>query len=355
MSQNQAPFSEADVRKIVLPLVGPKRLGAITIRDGTVGILLDARASEARALEPLRLSVEAAVQNMAGVTQVFVVLTSDEGEAKAAPPVSAKGTGLARVAKIIAVASGKGGVGKSTVAVNLALALQAQGLRIGVLDADIYGPSIPKLLGLYGKPDSDGQMLKPMSAFGLKAMSIGLLVAPDTAMVWRGPMATSALNQLLVDVDWGVLDILIVDMPPGTGDIQLSLAQRANLAGAVIVSTPQDLALIDARKGIAMFRKVNVPILGLVENMSRFVCPHCHTRADIFGSGGAQAAAAELGIAFLGDVPLHMDIRALSDVGTPIVAHAPDSAQAASFHALATGVIEALQIALKPLPVISKV
>ncbi len=355
MNENVPAISEADIRKFVLPLVGPRRLGAITLRDGTVGIMLDALPSEARALEPLRLQVEQAVQALPHVKQVFVVLTSDDAGAPPAAPASGKGTGLASVAKVVAVSSGKGGVGKSTVAVNLALALQAQGLRVGVLDADIYGPSVPKLLGLHGKPDSDGQMLKPMLAFGLKAMSIGLLVNPDTAMVWRGPMATSALNQLLVDVDWGELDILIVDMPPGTGDIQLSLAQRANLAGAIVVSTPQDLALLDARKGIAMFRKVDVPILGIVENMSSFVCPHCHTRADIFGHGGARAAAAELGMAFLGDVPLHMDIRTLSDAGTPIVAHAPDGPQAMSFHVMAAAVTQVLKIALKPLPVISMV
>jgi ATP-binding protein involved in chromosome partitioning len=236
---------------------------------------------------------------------------------------------------MIAVASGKGGVGKSTTAVNLALGLQAAGLTTGILDADIYGPSQPRLLGLTGRPQATGNKLQPMQAYGLKAMSMGFLVDEGTPIIWRGPMVVSALTQMLRDVEWGELDALIIDMPPGTGDVQLTIAQQVPLAGAIIVSTPQDLALIDARKGLNMFRKVDVPVLGIIENMSYFVCPKCGERSDIFGHGGAQAEAEKLGIAFLGGVPLHMDIRATSDDGRPIVASAPDSIHAKIYRDIA--------------------
>jgi len=237
---------------------------------------------------------------------------------------------------MIAVASGKGGVGKSTTAVNLALGLKAIGLEAGILDADIYGPSQPRLLGLSGRPQvGKGNALRPMQGHGLKAMSMGFMVDEGTPIIWRGPMVVSALTQMLRDVDWGDLDVLVIDMPPGTGDVQLTMAQQVPLSGAIIVSTPQDLALIDARKGLNMFRRVDVPVLGIIENMSYFVCPRCGERSHIFGHGGAEAEAQKLAIPFLGGVPLHMDIRATSDEGRPIVASSPDSVHAQIFRAIA--------------------
>jgi ATP-binding protein involved in chromosome partitioning len=240
------------------------------------------------------------------------------------------------VKHIIAVASGKGGVGKSTTAVNFALALKDQGLKVGVLDADIYGPSMPRLLGIHGQPQQlAGNKLDPMRSYGLKVMSMGFLVDEETPMIWRGPMVMSALSQMLKDVAWGDLDVLVVDMPPGTGDAQLTMAQQVPLAGAVIVSTPQDLALIDARKGLNMFKKVNVPVLGIVENMSTFLCPHCGERSDIFGHGGAKQEAGRLGVPFLGEVPLTMAIRETSDEGKPVVATDPGSPVAQAYRDIA--------------------
>jgi len=240
------------------------------------------------------------------------------------------------VEAIVAVASGKGGVGKSTTSVNLALGLAALGLKVGILDADIYGPSMPRLLGITGRPETvDGKVLKPMEKYGLKVMSIGFLVEEETPMIWRGPMVISALTQMLREVQWGALDVLVVDMPPGTGDAQLTMAQNVPLAGSVIVSTPQDLALIDARKGINMFRKVDVPLLGIVENMSYFIAPDTGARYDIFGHGGARREAERIGVTFLGEVPLTMDVREASDAGTPVVACAPDGAQAQAYRAIA--------------------
>ncbi|MGB2000214.1 MAG: Mrp/NBP35 family ATP-binding protein, partial [Candidatus Puniceispirillaceae bacterium] len=240
---------------------------------------------------------------------------------------------------LIAVASGKGGVGKSTTAINLALAIAATGQRVGILDADIYGPSLPRLIGQNRKPQSDGKKIIPIDAWGLQTMSIGYLVAEDAPTIWRGPMVMSAIEQMLRDVAWNNLDVLIIDMPPGTGDAQLTLSQRAALSGAVIVSTPQDLALIDARKGLNMFRKVNVPVLGIIENMSHFICPDCGGRHDVFGNGGAAAEAARIGAPFLGDVPLEMTIRATSDAGTPVVAKDPDGPHAAHYRAIADKVL----------------
>ena len=252
---------------------------------------------------------------------------------------------------MIAVASGKGGVGKSTTAVNLALGLQAMGLATGILDADIYGPSQPRLLGLTGRPQvAQGNKLRPMQAHGLKAMSMGFLVEEGTPIIWRGPMVVSALTQMLRDVDWGDLDVLVIDMPPGTGDVQLTMAQQVPLAGAIIVSTPQDLALIDARKGLNMFRKVDVPVLGIIENMSYFVCPKCGERSDIFGHGGAKKEAEKLGIPFLGGVPLHMDIRATSDEGQPIVASSPDSVHAQIYRDIAARAWSELQGSVRRAP-----
>jgi ATP-binding protein involved in chromosome partitioning len=248
------------------------------------------------------------------------------------------------VGAIIAVASGKGGVGKSTTAVNLALALRANGLTVGLLDADVYGPSVPRLMGISGRPETiSGRILKPMEGFGLKVMSIGFLVEEETPMIWRGPMVISALTQMLREVAWGELDILVVDMPPGTGDAQLTMAQQVPLAGAVIVSTPQDLALIDARKGLAMFQRVDVPVLGIVENMSTFICPHCGKQTNLFGHGGARHEAERLGVPFLGEVPLHMAIREASDAGMPVTVQDRTGPHAAVYRSIADQVWKAVQ------------
>jgi ATP-binding protein involved in chromosome partitioning len=305
--------------------------------------------------EPVRKAAEAAVRALAGVQSVMVALTAEKAPGAAAPrrepATPAPGAhGGARPAQsppgvksIIAVASGKGGVGKSTTAVNLALGLRDLGLSVGMLDADIYGPSVPKLLGISGKPQLVGnRTLLPMEGYGLKVMSIGFLVEEETPMIWRGPMVMSALTQMLREVDWGTLDIMVVDMPPGTGDAQLTMAQQVPLAGAVIVSTPQDLALIDARRGIAMFGRVNVPVLGIVENMSTFICPKCGTRSDIFGHGGARREAERLGVPFLGEVPLDIAIRETADAGRPVVATDPKGSHAEAYCAIAMAVREQL-------------
>ena len=327
------------------PLPQSGALAGLSIKDGRVylSIAIDPRQSAAQ--EPMRAAAEAAVRKLAGVANALVSLTSEKQMPPPARPKPATPRGLAipGISNIIAVASGKGGVGKSTTSVNLALGLLALGWRVGILDADIYGPSVPRLLGLKGKPESDGRSLKPLAAFGLKAMSIGFLVNEEEAMIWRGPMVVSAITQLLRDVTWGELDCLVVDMPPGTGDAQLSLAQNVPLAGAVIVSTPQDLALIDARRGIAMFRKVEVPVLGIVENMSYFLCPHCGGRSDIFAHGGARQEAAKFGVPFLGEVPLDIRIREQSDSGRPVAAGDHDGEYAKIYRAIAAQVKASLE------------
>ena len=347
-----ARVTEAEVRRALGAVRAPGREGdvvaagmisGISVRQGNVGFAIEIRPDEREALEATRRACEQAVLALPGVTSATAVLTAERGAEKAEserPP----GAGIGGVGAVVAVASGKGGVGKSTVAVNLALALAGLGKRVGMLDADIYGPSLPRLLGLSGKPGSpDGKTIEPMRGYGLPCMSMGFLVDEETPMVWRGPMVQSALRQMLDDVLWGELDILIVDMPPGTGDAQLTLAQRVPLAGAVIVSTPQDLALIDARRGLAMFRKVDVPVLGVVENMSLYVCPDCGSEAHIFGHGGARAAAAAAGVACLGEAPLDAALRETSDAGRPIVASAPNSAPAQAFSAIAARTLEALE------------
>ena len=334
-------------------LTGSGRLSQVVVDANNrvmFSILID--PSEAERFEPVRRAAEGRVLSIPGVSGVFASLTSERGPGpqaqSGAPPRPAapqpprpgappnQGPQLPGVRHIVAVASGKGGVGKSTTACNLALALKAQGLKVGLLDADIYGPSVPKLFGLSGKPNVvENRSMEPMEGYGLKVMSIGFLIEPETAMIWRGPMVQSAITQMLRDVLWGELDVLIVDMPPGTGDAQLTMAQATPLSGAVIVSTPQDLALIDARRGVTMFKKVAVPILGVIENMATFVCPNCGHASHIFGHGGARQEAERLGVPFLGEVPLNMTIRETSDSGRPVVATDPDGPQAQVYREIA--------------------
>ena len=336
----------------------------IFIADSKVFFSVTVPAARAQELEPLRAAAERVVKAIPGVAGAVVALTAEKkgGGMEAAPPrpalkpaprptpqmappsAQSGRRGIPGIRSIVAVASGKGGVGKSTTAVNLALGLVTQGLKVGVLDADIYGPSMPRLLGISGKPETiDGKTLKPMENYGLKVMSMGFLVEEETPMIWRGPMVMSALTQMLREVQWGELDVLVVDMPPGTGDAQLTMAQNVPLAGAVIVSTPQDLALIDARKGLNMFKKVDVPLLGIVENMSYFIAPDTGARYDIFGSGGAQREAERLGVPFLGAVPLTMDVRETSDAGTPVVVSNPQGPQSKIYRDIAAKVWQRLQ------------
>ena len=356
-----------------VPLTNANVLSAISVTDGKVFFSINVDAAAARAWESVRAQAEAAVRAIPGVTAAMIALTAERkpGAPSPAPaphrhshspgvqPVAAhrppqggtspmsKQAEIPGVAAVIAVASGKGGVGKSTTALNLALGLRDLDLRVGLLDADIYGPSVPRLTGINEKPQLDGnRKMIPIERFGLAIMSIGFLVEEDTAMIWRGPMVMSAITQMLRDVAWGTLDILVVDMPPGTGDAQLTLAQNVPLKGAVIISTPQDLSLIDARRGLAMFKKVNVPVLGIVENMSYFQCPECGTRSDIFGHGGARHEAERLGVPFLGEIPLHVSIRTTSDDGNPVVASDPNGPHAATYRAIATRVRDQLEVAI---------
>lgn len=357
-------------------LVESGLVSEIAISGNDVSFSLTINPAEAERLEPMRQAAAQSVEELDGVGKVLVTLTAElqNGTGNGAAPPPSGGAGMPHVHKsggkkpgagappppmagaqrkpadrqmagipgikhIIAVASGKGGVGKSTTACNLALGLSAGGAKVGILDADIYGPSMPRLLGITGQPQpGEGGALEAMEGYGLKVMSMGFLVEEDTPMIWRGPMVMSALTQMMRDVNWGELDVLVVDMPPGTGDVQLTMAQQVPLAGAVIVSTPQDLALIDARKGLNMFRKVDVPVLGIVENMSYFACPKCGEHSPIFGNGGARAEAEKIGVTFLGEVPLHMDVRERSDAGLPIVATKPDSEHAEIYRQIAANV-----------------
>ena len=339
-------------------------ISGVVVKDGNVGFALEVDPAQGAAKEPLRKACETAVDRLPGVLSVTAVMTAErQASGQANGHSDAHGHGHAHggqaqagasqagasqadqllpgVKSLIAIASGKGGVGKSTTAVNLATAMAAQNVRVGLLDCDIYGPSIPRMLNLSGQPELVGERtLRPMANYGIKCMSIGFLVAEDTAMIWRGPMVMQALEQMMRDVDWGELDVLLCDLPPGTGDAQLTMAQRVPLTGAVIVSTPQDIALLDVTRGINMFQQVNVPIFGVVENMSYYVCPECGHRAEIFHHGGARETARRLGVDFLGEIPLHLDIRTTSDSGHPIVVTQPDSPHAASYRRIAAGLID---------------
>jgi ATP-binding protein involved in chromosome partitioning len=343
------------------PLPQARVLSDVVVTDGKVFFSLTVDSAAVKAWESVRKAAEMAVRAVPGVQSALVALTAERaaGAARAPQPAPAAPAahghahghahahpadktqpGIPGVDAIIAVASGKGGVGKSTTAVNLALGLRDLGLKVGMLDADIYGPSLPKLLAIKEKPQTiGGNRLKPIERYGMSVMSIGFLIDEETPMIWRGPMVMSAITQMLREVEWGKLDVMVVDMPPGTGDAQLTMAQQVPLKGAVIVSTPQDLALLDARRGVAMFKRVNVPVLGVVENMSYFLCPECGTRSDIFSHGGARHEAERLGVPFLGEVPLHMTIREKSDAGLPVVATEPDGPHAKIYRDIAVKVL----------------
>ena len=342
-------------------IVASGLVGGIAIKGGSVQVLMEINPKASQAMEPIRKAAESAIRTVPGVLSVTVVMTAEAAPSKPTPQAqghshapapggqapSPDGGAIPGVNTIIAVASGKGGVGKSTIAANLATAMAVRGLKVGLLDADIYGPSMPRMLGRNTRPDSpDGKRLIPLEAHGLKFMSIGLMVDEGTPMIWRGPMVMSALQQMLHDVAWASpsepMDVLVLDMPPGTGDAQLTVAQRVPLAGAVIVSTPQDIALLDARRGVAMFEKVNVPVLGVVENMSVYVCPNCGHAAHPFGHGGARDEAAALGVPCLAEIPLTLGIREQGDAGAPIVVAKPESPEAEAFLGLADRVMEAI-------------
>ena len=330
-----------------LDVVAREWVKDVVVKDGHVAFALEVPPALGPKLEPVRATAEKAVYDLPGVISATAVLTAEKEGAPQPQAQSGRGRDrleLPGIAAVVAVASGKGGVGKSTTAVNLAVALARQGKRVALFDADIFGPSMPRMLGIAGqKPHSDGTKVYPLENHGVKVMSIGFMVAEDNPVIWRGPMVMGALEQMLKDVEWGELDIMVVDMPPGTGDTQLTMSQRVPLSGAIIVSTPQDIALLDARKGLNMFRRVEVPILGVIENMSHYICPECGHRDEIFGSGGAKRTAEELQADFLGDIPLDLKIRETSDGGTPIVVAEPESPNAQAYSAIAGRIIEKLE------------
>jgi ATP-binding protein involved in chromosome partitioning len=355
MSVNENAILQA-LRAVPAPdggdVVATGMIQGLTLKGGHVAFALEVPASQGEKMEPLRRAAEKAAMAVPGVLSASVVLTAHRHpaprpseQARSAPAGRAGQSRLSLpgVKHIIAVASGKGGVGKSTTAANLALALHGLGLRIGLLDADVFGPSQPRMMGISGRPVShDGKTMEPKVNYGVKVMSMGFLIEEETPMIWRGPMVMGAVTQMLRDVAWGELDVLVCDLPPGTGDTQLTMAQNVPLSGAVIVSTPQDIALLDAKKGLNMFRKVDVPILGVIENMSYFACPHCGQRSEIFDHGGARREAERMGVPFLGEIPLDIAIRVTSDGGKPIVVSDPDSPQASAYRIIAQAIWDRL-------------
>lgn len=328
-------------------IVSAGMVKAPTVSGGNVSFLIEVDPAKGKAMEPIRAAAQAAVEALPGIDKVTAILTAHSTDASTPPakgpppdlniggkskPAEPADKRIPGVDRVVAIASGKGGVGKSTVSANLAVALVAQGMRVGLLDADVYGPSQPRMLGISGRPSSpDGTRILPLRNHGVTAMSIGMMVPEGEAVIWRGPMLMGALQQMLGQVEWGRLDVLLVDLPPGTGDVQLTLSQKAEITGAVVVSTPQDIALLDARKALNMFEKTETPVLGLIENMSTHICSKCGHEEHIFGHGGARSEAESLGLPFLGEVPLDISIRIAADGGAPIVASNPASPQAQAF------------------------
>ena len=316
-----------------------KMVNGLKFENNIISFTLELLQEQLKQSESIKKFIQEKLDVIDDVKKVEIILTSHKtkkNEANINEP-------LKPAKNIIAVASGKGGVGKSTTAINIALSLSKLNYNVGILDADIYGPSLPKLTGINNRPKSDGKKIIPHIAFGLQVMSIGYLVPEDAATIWRGPMVMSAIEQLLKDVNWTNLDFLIIDMPPGTGDAQLTLSQRVQLSGAIIVSTPQDLSLIDARKGLNMFKKVNVPILGIIENMSYFECNNCNTKHEIFGNGGAKAEAEKLGVTFLNEIPLDISLRTTSDEGNPIVQKEPNNSISKKYMEIGSKILNQIQ------------
>ncbi len=361
--------SEAEIRAALARVVDPSmgvdivtsgQVTSLKVTGGEVRFVLEVDPAKAAAMEPLRQAAEAAVKALDGVSTVAAVMTAHAEAGRAAPPkppvpdlglkdftpkpqAPAGPEKLPGVKHVVAIASGKGGVGKSTLSANLAVALAGRGLRVGLLDADVYGPSQPRMLGVSGRPSSVGNVILPLRNHGVTVMSLGFMVEEEEAIVWRGPMLMGALQQMLSQVQWGALDVLLVDLPPGTGDVQMTLCQKTAVAGAVVVSTPQDIALLDAKKGIDMFKRMETPILGIVENMAAFVCDGCGKEHHPFGHGGAKAEAEKQGVPFLGEVPLYLSIRIAGDSGAPVVAAKPDGPEAAPFWSIADQLIETLE------------
>ena len=348
-----AEITEDDVIAALRDVIDPSQgrsvvdlgmVSAVHVKQTNISFALEVPAHRGPAMEPVRQAAEKAARAIPGVTSATVVVTAHSGTASAAdaaPDETVEKIHEIKVRRFVAVASGKGGVGKSTTAVNLAIALRLEGLRVGLLDADVYGPSLPRMLGVSGRPAAaGGDMVRPLENYGVHLMSMGLLVPDDTAMIWRGPMVQSALTQMLDSVAWGTLDVIVIDLPPGTGDIQISLAQQVSLAGAVVVSTPQDIALLDVVKAITMFDKAEVPVLGMIQNMAYWSCPDCGRTDHIFGNDGVTGEASRRGIEMLGEIPLSLEVRTGGDSGTPVVVANPRSVQAKTYRQIARRLME---------------